>query len=149
MGYNLDLPIGLLNLNQTKTVRSCACKNGSCADCRGDTAMGAVKGRQGVHTELLTTVSIMVNRTRNPVMIVAKEWSATSTIGSGYVASVSYLALNPVISHTAKIFDVVSRGDLQQLRQMLRDGEASLRDTDEQGWSLLFVSSKFCIMTQG
>lgn len=82
-------------------------------------------------------------------MIVAKEWSETLTTNPGFISSVSYLALNPVLPNEAKVFEVVERGDLQQLRQMLQDGEASLRDTNENGWSLLFVSSQTSIRSQG
>jgi hypothetical protein len=82
-------------------------------------------------------------------MIVAKEWSEELNTRPGFIASVSSLALNPVLPMESKVFEVVGRGDLQQLRQMLQDGEASLRDTDEDGWSLLFVSSKISITTRG
>ncbi|KAI0531906.1 ankyrin [Xylaria digitata] len=58
------------------------------------------------------------------------------------VQSISSLAVNRVLPATAPVFDVIRNGRLRELQAMLRRGEASLRDHDEYGASLLFYSTE-------
>ncbi|KAF2963472.1 hypothetical protein GQX73_g10101 [Xylaria multiplex] len=58
------------------------------------------------------------------------------------VQSISSLAVNRVLPATAPVFEIVRNGRLQELQIMLRQGEASLRDHDEYGASLLFYSTE-------
>lgn len=89
--------------------------------------------------ECVTTVTFMPNYAQNPYMIVASEYFSQYS-SRQHVSSISYLAINPVLPTESRVFQVVERGDLQQLREMLQNGEASLRDTDVNGCSLLHVS---------
>ncbi|OTA76188.1 hypothetical protein M434DRAFT_402543 [Hypoxylon sp. CO27-5] len=61
-------------------------------------------------------------------------------IRRGAVSSISRLAVNRILPWGSRVFRVVEDGDLHELRRMLKNGEASLRDHDEYGASLLFYS---------
>lgn len=50
------------------------------------------------------------------------------------------LCVNNVVPNNSPVFEVVKKGELARFEEMLRQGEASLRDQDEDGSSLLFVS---------
>ncbi|KAI0856822.1 ankyrin [Xylaria cubensis] len=65
-----------------------------------------------------------------------------SNIRQGYTGeSISSLAVNRVLPARSPVFEVVHSGQLHKLQDMLRRGEASLRDHDEYGASLLFYST--------
>ncbi|KAI9154913.1 Palmitoyltransferase akr1 [Paramyrothecium foliicola] len=70
----------------------------------------------------------------------------TSTIQQelqrGVISSISSLSVNRVIPEGSPIFKVVELGNLKILKKMLAAGEASLRDHDEHGASLL-MNTKF------
>ncbi|KAK8057368.1 ankyrin repeat-containing domain protein [Apiospora saccharicola] len=57
----------------------------------------------------------------------------------GVLSSISSLSVNRVVPSDSRVFDVVEAGDLDELKDMLNKGEASLRDHDESGGSLLMV----------
>ncbi|KAH8673392.1 hypothetical protein BX600DRAFT_433023 [Xylariales sp. PMI_506] len=57
----------------------------------------------------------------------------------GVSCSISQLAINPIIPSGSPVFDLVRRGNVQELRKMLQRGEASLKDHDEFGASLLML----------
>lgn len=56
-------------------------------------------------------------------------------------SSISQITVNRVLPYDSRVFQVIKDGDLRELRRMLGNGEASLRDHDEYGASLLFVCS--------
>ncbi|KAI1500270.1 hypothetical protein F5X99DRAFT_387019 [Biscogniauxia marginata] len=56
------------------------------------------------------------------------------------VASVSRLMVNRVLPAGSLVFELVREGKLQELQEMLKNGDASLRDHDEYGASLLSYS---------
>ncbi|RGP66883.1 hypothetical protein FSPOR_6265 [Fusarium sporotrichioides] len=58
------------------------------------------------------------------------------------VSSISRLQVNRILPSDSPVFRMVAQGELQGLLQMLQNGEASLRDHDEDGASLLFYSMK-------
>ena len=60
------------------------------------------------------------------------------------ISSISRLEINRVIPSDSKVFTLVSEGRLEELCEMLQQGNASLRDFDENGASLLFVSYLRC-----
>ncbi|OTA60082.1 ankyrin [Hypoxylon sp. EC38] len=62
-------------------------------------------------------------------------------IRRGAVSSISRLAVNRVLPIDSRVFEVVKDGDLHELQRMLQNGEASLRDHDEHGASLLLYST--------
>lgn len=94
---------------------------------------------EGRHKECLTTAAFMPNNTRNGCMIIASEYVLQHSKRQG-VLSMSYLSINPVLSTSSRVFQVVKHGNVQELLEMLQKGEASLRDTDVYGNSLLHVS---------
>lgn len=55
-------------------------------------------------------------------------------------SSISQITVNRVLPYDSRVFQVIKDGDLRELRRMLGNGEASLRDHDEYGASLLFYS---------
>ncbi|KAI1454940.1 hypothetical protein F4805DRAFT_438037 [Annulohypoxylon moriforme] len=63
-------------------------------------------------------------------------------IERGVASSISRLDVNRVVPSTSRAFKVVRQENLRELRRMLQYGEASLRDHDEGGASLLFYSTK-------
>ncbi|KAK7909080.1 hypothetical protein PG985_014958 [Apiospora marii] len=71
-------------------------------------------------------------------MIVAKTIQEECRLGG--ITSISSLAVNHVIPSHSRVFQVVERGLLGELKEMLVTGKASLRDHDEHGASLLFFS---------
>jgi len=59
----------------------------------------------------------------------------------GTFQTVPRLCFNNIIPASSPIFQVVQEGRFEKFKEMLMLGEASLRDHDEFGASLLFVSS--------
>lgn len=94
---------------------------------------------QRTQKECATTVTFIPKYARNPYMVIASQYVSQYSIRQG-ASSISYLAINPVLPTTSRVFQVVEHGNLQDLREMLQNGEASLRDTDVNGCSLLHVS---------
>ncbi|KAI3324204.1 hypothetical protein HD806DRAFT_494427 [Xylariaceae sp. AK1471] len=58
------------------------------------------------------------------------------------VASISRLMVNRVLPAKSWVFQLVREGRLQELQELLKNGEASLRDHDEYGASLLFYATQ-------
>jgi len=56
-----------------------------------------------------------------------------------YHGAIPRLFVNNIIPKNSPVFDIVRKGELVKLQRMLVRGEASLRDQDEHGASLLFV----------
>ena len=56
-----------------------------------------------------------------------------------YPGAIPRLSVHNIIPNNSPVFDVVRSGYLARFEEMLRKGEASLRDQDEHGASLLFV----------
>lgn len=100
---------------------------------------GADWAGEGRQRDCVTTAAFLLNNTQNPYMIIASEYSMQYSKRQG-VLSMSYLSINPVLPTSSRVFQVAESGTVQQLREMLQNGEASLRDTDVYGCSLLHVS---------
>ena len=64
-----------------------------------------------------------------------------SEILAGHVSSISHLQVNRVLPSDSLVFQLVENGKIKELCQLFQSGEASLRDHDENGSSLLFVST--------
>jgi hypothetical protein len=58
-----------------------------------------------------------------------------------FLPSIPHLTINPVLPKSSSIFSLVKEGRMSEFRLMLEEGKASLRDHDEDGWSLLHVST--------
>ena len=71
-------------------------------------------------------------------MLVAS--SLQREVFKGNVSSISSLTVNRVLPAVSRIFRLVEEGRIVEFQEMLREGQASLRDHDEYGASLLFVS---------
>ncbi|KAI1278884.1 ankyrin [Xylaria sp. FL0933] len=56
--------------------------------------------------------------------------------------SISRLDVNRVLPRDAPVFEVIRQGRLEKFREILQNGEASLRDHDEFGANLLMYSTK-------
>lgn len=59
---------------------------------------------------------------------------------AGSFTSIPHLQVNPTLSRDSRVFKHIRNGSLDGLLGMLRSGQASLRDHDEYGNSLLAVS---------
>ncbi|KAH7133759.1 hypothetical protein EDB81DRAFT_805083 [Dactylonectria macrodidyma] len=86
------------------------------------------------------SLTFLPNGSGNRHMLVASTFQH-QTFGEG-VFSLSTLMVNRVLPVGSLVFEVVKKGNLQKLQQMFRDGEASPRDHDEHGASLLHYSSR-------
>jgi hypothetical protein len=127
----ISMSTGKLAVKRRKATLKC--RKSNCSGC----GLGSDFGFR--HTECVTAMTFMPTKTdQNMPMIIASEYSLKCS-NTGAVTSISYLAINPVLPSSSQVFQVVEEGDLQELREMLQNGEASLRDTDEGGRSLLFV----------
>lgn len=83
-------------------------------------------------------VSFLPTGLDSPRMVVASAFHEAFPESS---SCISHLAVNRVIPAGSRVFTLVLEGRLQELREMFARGEASIRDHDEEGASLLMVSS--------
>jgi hypothetical protein len=58
------------------------------------------------------------------------------------IQSIPRISINPVRPSGSLVFQVVEEGRVDSFRAMLADGQASVRDRDEDGKSLLHVSRR-------
>lgn len=58
----------------------------------------------------------------------------------GTYNTIPRLSINNIIPFGSRVFTLVEEGRMAEFQEMLRLGQASLRDYDEFGASLLFVS---------
>lgn len=92
----------------------------------------------GEHKGYAMRVSFLPADLKSFRMIVASTfYEAFSDTSS----CISHLVVNRVVPAGSRVFDVVRQGQLQELLEMIQRGEASLKDHDEYGASLLMVSS--------
>ncbi len=61
----------------------------------------------------------------------------------GFYSAIPHLLVYNVLPADSPVFSIVRDGRLREFQALLRDGKASLRDQDEYGASLLFVSLPF------
>jgi hypothetical protein len=126
-------------LRRRRLLLNCKCRESDCGHRQSRHSILGVQDTDGLPIECLTTVTFTPHRQQNQNTLIASEYNLKNWV-TGNFKSISYLAVNPILPETSRVFQVVESGDLQGLREMLRKGEASLRDTDENGQSLLFVS---------
>lgn len=139
--YNeMALNLGVFSVKRKKQVWTCSCDEGECHSCKSqqiNTDVGVQKER---HTDCTTTVTLISRGSQRQCMLIATDYVSRAT-STGDLSSISYLAINPILPLGSKVFQLVKEGRLQELREMIQNGEASLRDCDEEGSSLLFVSN--------
>lgn len=75
-----------------------------------------------------------------------------SQIFGGSVQSIPRISVSPIVPNDSLVFRLVREGQLEEFLMLLAEGKASIRDHDEQGMSLLHVSSsvgeapvRFCL----
>lgn len=61
-------------------------------------------------------------------------------IARGAASGIPRLCINNIIPSTSEVFRLATEGKLDEIVALISRGEASLRDHDEDGWSLLHVS---------
>lgn len=135
--HELNLGVGTLSVKRRKLVRICQCNDETCYFCGQEHSR--VIDHKGARKEVTTTVMFVPKDIRKHRMFVASNFA--SQLARGNISSISYLAINRIFPETSKVFHVVREGQLDELRQMLQTGEATLRDYDEGGGSLLFVGA--------
>lgn len=59
----------------------------------------------------------------------------------GVILTIPNISINRSDLATQRYFKLVKAGDMRELQKSLREGAASVRDHDEDGKSLLFVSA--------
>lgn len=60
---------------------------------------------------------------------------------NAYSFAIAHISANNIIPNDSHVFKVVEEGRTLEFQQMLREGKASLRDHDELGRPLVYVSS--------
>lgn len=138
----IPLSTGSLTLMRRKLFLKCKCGESDCVHRQSRHSKPGAQDTDGLPMECLSTVTFTPYGQKNPYTLIASEYTLKNWV-TGNFKSISFLAVNPVLPETSRVFQVVEKGDLQGLREMLQKGEASLRDTDENGLSLLFVSKPF------
>ncbi|KAH9904499.1 hypothetical protein F4778DRAFT_732691 [Xylariomycetidae sp. FL2044] len=91
------------------------------------------------YTDHVTRVTFVPGSPGDWPMLVATAFQ--HEVFPGAVSSISTLALNRTVERDSPVFQAIKRGELQEFRQMLQDGEASLRDHDPNGGSLLHYAA--------
>ncbi|KAH7197902.1 uncharacterized protein B0J16DRAFT_329304 [Fusarium flagelliforme] len=94
---------------------------------------------EGHLTDYIMSLTFLPDN-RSHHMLVASV--VTNEVIAGSVSSISRLQVNRVLPRQSPVFTLVKQGRVQDLLRMLQNGEASLRDHDERGASLLFYSMR-------
>ncbi|RSL60928.1 hypothetical protein CEP53_005296 [Fusarium sp. AF-6] len=97
--------------------------------------------RKRCYTDSMMTLAFLPGQGQHGHMLLASLTQQELLTDS--VSSISRLQVHRVLPAGSLVFELVRRGDIQGLKEMLQDGKASLRDHDEYGASLLFSSQKF------
>jgi hypothetical protein len=135
-----SIGVGVLTIKRRRIVQACSCNEKSCLLCgsQNDLAQHDSEARV-TKTEDTTVVTFMPSDYQKFRMLIATDYIARLSHG-GTITSISHLAVSCLKRNDSKVFQVVADGKLDELRKMLETGQATLRDYDENGWSLLFVS---------
>ncbi|KAH6891485.1 hypothetical protein B0T10DRAFT_605747 [Thelonectria olida] len=88
----------------------------------------------------MISLTFLPNNSENGRMLVA-SLSQRQMFSTG-ISSISTLMVNRILPEGSRVFQVVQNGDLTELKRMLQDSEASLRDHDEYGASLLMYATQ-------
>ncbi|CEI40906.1 hypothetical protein FVEN_g1467 [Fusarium venenatum] len=123
-----DVGLGKMSLMIHKRKRTVSTKNE-----RNTT--GLVEGHL---TDYNMSLTFLPNGNRNHHMLMATITQREILAGS--VSSISQLQVNKILPLGSPVFEIVKTGRIQELRQLLQSGKASIRDHDEKGASLLFYS---------
>lgn len=119
----IDVDHGYLTVSTNKRRRVCA---------------GASKGSSGNTSTFRDVVANIVFRPSN------SPWMFSVSLSQGQlfdrsIQSIPRISVCRIIPNDSPVFDLVKRGLLDDFRNLLQEGKASLRDHDEQGMPLLHV----------
>ena len=94
--------------------------------------------------EVVTSVSLIVKsaKARHAIKVDTRQTYSYD----GVFSAIPRLFVNNVLPADSPVFSIVRRGLLQEFQTLLREGKASLRDQDENGAPLLFVSLFCCLL---
>jgi hypothetical protein len=135
--HTIAMGHGTLSLHHRwKRVKQSHCDTKPCMACLSS----RLDQMKPVFDEQATCVTYLPRYNQQKFMIKA-NWHITKNWLTGKVSSISHLAINCVLPIGSAVFEVVDNGQLRELQEMLQTGQASLRDHDEEGRSLLFVRS--------
>jgi hypothetical protein len=95
------------------------------------------------HEETTTSISLVPRLAHSRQAFTLS--SRKSTGYHGVFSSIPQLAINRILPADSPVFSMVSKGRLDEFQTLLREGEASLRDHDEYGASLLHVSPPYAL----
>jgi hypothetical protein len=85
------------------------------------------------------TAKVIVQLSREtPRLVISVNRDQLTT---GNFLSIPRLALSNVIPSNSAIFQLAKKGNVQDILELVGNGLASFHDRDENGWSLLHVSS--------
>ena len=88
--------------------------------------------------EVTTSVSLILghSQARHAIKVHIRQTYRDDGIFSG----IPHLSVHNVLPMDSPVFEIVSQGRLREFQVLLQEGKVSLRDQDEYGASLLFVS---------
>lgn len=88
--------------------------------------------------EVMTSVSLVsgLSQARHAIKVNIRQTHSYN----GVFSAIPQLLVYNIRSAGSPVFSIVQQGKLQEFQVLLREGEVSLRDQDEYGASLLFVS---------
>jgi hypothetical protein len=122
----IELGIGKLTLCYTKRMALTSSNHGG-------------EDRFNTSTDYTSMLTFVPSEPSKFHMLVAS--SLQGELSPGTLSPWSIISVKRVLHLNSRVFGVVYSGNLAELRRMLKDGEASLRDHDQLGCSLLFVSN--------
>ena len=98
-----------------------------------------------IEEEEVTTSVSLVSRSSPGQRRVKAEVKVRQTYScNGVFSAIPHFLVSNVLPAGSPVFSIVQQGRLREFQDLLREGKASLRDQDEYGASLLFVSTLVC-----
>ncbi len=88
--------------------------------------------------EVTTSVSLVLKHSQ--VRRAFKVHIRQTYRDDGIFSGIPHLSVHNVLPMNSPVFEIVQQGRLREFQVLLREGKVSLRDQDEYGASLLFVS---------
>lgn len=110
-------------------------------------ASAADEDQSTCHEDLI--VDLLFRPRRSRLTVAASIYRGQ--LDDGSFASIPRLSINVTVPEDSEIFAHLWNGRLDEVKRLLADGKASLRDHDEvQGWSVIYVRDTYsCSSTIG
>ncbi|KAI8719634.1 hypothetical protein NCS52_00744600 [Fusarium sp. LHS14.1] len=96
------------------------------------------RAKKRCRTDWMMSVAFLPGKGQSRHMLLASL--TRQELFTNSMTCISRLQINRVLPVGPLVFELVREGDLEELKEMLQDGEASLQDHDEYGASLLLYS---------